>query len=152
MTLASEIKLIFAGTKTFLAKAEAEFVKLFGKAPSVLQAASTFVTFATPMVIGVEALLAPEAEPETLVILGAIKTDLAALGAAAQSEATASTAGQALTNLQTNLPALLAVGEVKNPATVSKITEAVTAIGGELNAFAAAFKSWLASLNPASAT
>ncbi len=150
MTLASDIKgKFFAGTKTFLAKMEAEFVKLFGAAPTVLQAASTFVTFATPVVIGVEALLAPATEPETLAILGIIKTDLATLGAAAQSEATASTASQALTNLETNLPQLLAVGEVKDAAKVSKITEAVTAIGGELEAFATAFKTWLANLKPA---
>jgi hypothetical protein len=147
MSLGTVIKAIFAGTKTFLEKVEAEFIKLFKAAPSVLQAASTFVTFAAPIIVGLEALIDPLLAPETTAILAIVKTDLATLAAASASLATATTAGQALTNLEAVLPQLLGVGEIKDAALAAKIEAAVTTIGGELTALVTAFEAWLANLN-----
>jgi hypothetical protein len=152
MNIGSEIKLIFKDSETFLEKSEAEFVKLFKASPTVLQDAATFVTFASPIVVGIETLVAPEAAPATIIVLGIIKTDLATLAAAARSISTATTAEQALTNIEANLPEILAAGEIKDPATASQIEAAVTMIGGELSALIPAFTAWIASLKASCST
>ena len=146
MSVSSEIKLIFADTKTFAEKAEAEFVKLFKASPTVLQDLSTFVAFASPVVIDIEAIVAPEEAPLTVGILATIKADLATLSAAAQSVSTASTAAQALTNLAAAVPQLLSVGEIKDSALVSKIEGYVSLVTGELNAVVPAVEAYLIAL------
>lgn len=124
--------------KTFASKVEAELEKLFKKAPGALQIASGVVTYAAPLIEGLEEDLAPEAVPETTAILTTVKTDLATLAAAAQSEATATTAAAAVSGLQSNLPALLSAAKVENPSIVSKVESVVNLLAPEFAALASA--------------
>lgn len=125
--------------KTFASKVETEFVKLFkGKLPTILSVATGVVTFAAPLIEGLEADLAPAAESETAAIINTVKTDLATLSAAAKSANGATTAAQVVTNLQSSVPALLNVVKVENPGLVSKVEGVVNLIAPELAALATA--------------
>ena len=125
---------LISDLKTFASKVEAEFVKLFKSAPSALQIASGVVTYATPLIVGLEAELLPAALPLTTSILNQIKSDLATLSAAVTSVNGSATAAQAVSSLQSSLPALLSSAKVENSSLVSKIEGVVTVISPELSA------------------
>jgi hypothetical protein len=120
--------------KTFASKVESAFSKLFKKAPSELQIASAVVTYAAPIIEGLELELAPAAESETAAIFGVIKTDLATLSAASQVANSSATAAQAVTNLQATVPSLLAAVKVENPSLVSKVEGVIAILAPELSA------------------
>lgn len=125
--------------KTFLSKFKAEWKKLFAEAPTVLNSAANFVTYATPFVVLIAGLISPAAAPLTAAALATVKTDLVTLSAACQSEATAATAQQAIQNLQTSLPSLLSAAKVENVSEVSKIEGIVGTVGAELSELLADF-------------
>lgn len=151
MTVGSELKTVVQKTEGFLGKFAKEFQRLFKAAPSVLAQVNTFVNFASPLVLAIEQEVDPKDAPQFSQDLNIVKSDLATLSTAAQSEATAGSAAQAVTNLEQQLPALLQAGEIKDAATQAKVSSAVTLIGGELEAIGPVVSAWLNSLKSSSA-
>jgi hypothetical protein len=125
---------LISDLKSFVSRIETAFVKLFKKSPTVLQLAQGVVTYASPVILGLEAELAPAAESETANVLSTIKADLATLSASATAVNGSSTAAQAVSNLQAQVPALLAATKVENPSLVSKVEGVVNILGPELAA------------------
>jgi hypothetical protein len=121
--------------KSFGAKVEASFKKLFGEAPSWISIAQGVLTYLGPIVVtiltvGGGSALGDEANE----IIGNIKADLAtALAAVSTANASSSLPGL-LTGIQSQLPALLAAVKVSNPSTVSQIENCTNIIAIEITA------------------
>jgi hypothetical protein len=148
MGLITDIKLFFQGTGTKLEKFEAAFVRLFGKAPTALQAVENFLTEAAPVIEGVDEIAAPATEPLLAAALDAVEAGLATLSSAATGIVSAGGITQALTNLNTDVPALLTAVDVKDSARKSTIEGIVTTITGELKVLIPVVEKWVASLSP----
>ena len=121
--------------KSFGAKVEAAFKKLFGDAPSWIAIAQGVLTYLGPIVVtiltvGGGAALGSEAN----VIIGNIKTDLATALATLSTANSASGLPSLLADIQSQLPALLAAVKVSNPSTVASIENYTNIIDTELTA------------------
>ncbi len=121
--------------KSFGAKVEAAFKKLFGDAPSWIAIAQGVLTYLGPIVVtiltvGGGAALGNEAN----VILANIKTDLATAMATLTSVNSASSLPGLLADIQSQLPALLAAVKVSNPSTVASIENYTNIIDTEITA------------------
>jgi len=121
--------------KSFGAKVEAAFKKLFGDAPSWIAIAQGVLTYLGPIVVtiltvGGGAALGSEAN----VIIGNIKTDLATALATLSTANSASSLPSLLADIQSQLPALLAAVKVSNPSTVASIENYTNIIDTELTA------------------
>jgi hypothetical protein len=121
--------------KSFGAKVEAAFKKLFGDAPSWIAIAQGVLTYLGPIVVtiltvGGGAALGSEAN----VIIGNIKTDLATALATLSTANSASSLPSLLADIQSQLPALLSAVKVSNPSTVASIENYTNIIDTELTA------------------
>ena len=121
--------------KSFGAKVEAAFKKLFGDAPSWIAIAQGVLTYLGPIVvtiltIGGGSALGNEANE----IIGNIKTDLATALATVNTANASTSLPSLLTGIQTQLPALLAAVKVSNPATVAQIENWTNVIDTEISA------------------
>ena len=121
--------------KSFGAKVEAAFKKLFGDAPSWIVIAQGVLTYLGPVVvmiltIGGGAALGSEAN----VIIGDIKTDLVTALATMTTANAATSLPSLLAGIQTQLPALLAAVKVSNPSTVASIENYTKIIDTEITA------------------
>lgn len=117
------------------------FKKLFQHAPSWSQSASTALTLASPLVTTLVTLLAGSAAgAETANVLAEIKSDMAAAAALVSQSHSSTDPGvigtlqATLTAINTNLSAVEAAIHVKDPNSAAKVSEAVTAITGEISA------------------
>jgi hypothetical protein len=122
---------------SFLSKVEAEFKKLFGETPSILQKAQSAIAFAAPIIQLVVAETDPKDAATVGNIIGSVKSDISTASAVITDahggtpDATAlQTVGASLSAVNSNLSALLSAGHIKNTSTQAKIT----AIVGEFNA------------------
>jgi hypothetical protein len=121
--------------KSFGAKVEAAFKKLFGDAPTWISIAQGVLTYLGPIVVtiltvGGGSALGDEANE----IIGNIKADLAtALATVNAANASKSLPGL-LVGIQSQLPALLAAVKVSNPSTAGQIENWTNVIDTEISA------------------
>lgn len=129
---------IISDLKTFASKVEAEFIKLFTKAPAILQIATGVVSYLAPLVVGIVTELNPVEGSATAAAVSVIESGLAALSAAAKSLASATTIQQIVADLEAALPSLLAAVKVENSALVEKVEAFVSLFGSEITAISSA--------------
>jgi hypothetical protein len=121
--------------KSFAAKVEAAFKKLFGDAPTWIAIAQGVLTYLGPIVVtiltvGGGSALGDEANE----IIGNIKTDLATALATVSTANAATSLPSLLAGIQSQLPALLAAVKVSNPSTVASVESYTNIIDTELTA------------------
>jgi hypothetical protein len=121
--------------KSFAAKVEAAFKKLFGDAPTWIEIAQGVLTYLGPVLVtiltvGGGSALGDEANS----IIGNIKTDLATALATVDTADAATSLPNLLSGIQSQLPELLAAVKVSAPATVSKVETYTSIIDTELTA------------------
>ncbi len=121
--------------KSFAAKVEAAFKKLFGDAPSWISIAQGVLTYLGPVVVtiltvGGGSALGDEANE----IIGNIKTDLATALATVSTADAATNLPSLLTDIQSQLPVLLAAVKVSNPSTASEVESYTNIIDTEITA------------------
>jgi hypothetical protein len=126
---------LISDLKSFAAKVEAAFKKLFGEAPSWISIAQGVLTYLGPIVVtiltvGGGAALGEEANA----ILGGIKADLATALATVKTVNAATSLPSLLSGIQAELPNLLAAVRVSNPSLVSKVEEYTNVISTEITA------------------
>jgi len=131
----SSLSNVIKDLKSFGATVEAAFKKLFGDAPSWIVIAQGVLTYLGPIVvtiltIGGGSALGNEANE----IIGSIKMDLATALATLSKTASASGLPSLLTDIQSQLPALLAAVKVSNPSTVASIENYTNIINTEITA------------------
>ena len=132
------LKTIITDIKTWAAKFEAEFTKLFASAPSWLTIASGVLTYAGPIVTTMITLVggAP-AGSATAAILAAIQKDIAVAQTAIAAADATTNVPALLASLQANLPALIAAAKVENVATVADIEKYANLLIPEIDALIA---------------
>lgn len=121
--------------KSFAAKVEAAFKKLFGDAPAWIAIAQGVLTYLGPIVVtiltvGGGSALGDEANS----IIASIKVDLATALATVTTADAATSLPNLLTSIQSQLPALLAAVKVSNPSTVAQIENYTSIIDTEITA------------------
>ncbi len=126
---------IISDLKSFAAKVEAAFKKLFGEAPSWITVAQGVLTYLGPIVVtiltlGGGAALGSDANE----IIGGIKTDLATALATVKTADAATSLPKLLSGIQAELPGLLAAVRVSNPSVVSKVESYTNVIDTEITA------------------
>ncbi len=126
---------IIKDLKSFAAKVEAAFKKLFGEAPSWIAIAQGVLTYLGPVVVTILTVGGgPALGDEANTILGNIKTDLATALATVSTVDAASSLTSLLTGIQSQLPALLAAVKVSNPSTASQVENYTNIIDTEITA------------------
>ncbi len=131
----SVFSIVIKDVKSFAAKVEGAFKKLFRSAPSWITIAQGVLTYLGPVIvtiltIGGGAALGEEANG----IIAVIKTDLAtALATVTTANATTSLPAL-LADIRAQLPALLAAVKVSNPSTVASIENYTNIIDTEITA------------------
>jgi hypothetical protein len=121
--------------KSFAAKVEAAFKKLFGEAPSWITVAQGVLTYLGPVVVTILTVGGGSAlGDEANVIIGTIKSDLATALATVTTVNAANSLPTLLKSVQAQLPALLAAVKVSNPNTVSEIENYTNIIDTEITA------------------
>jgi hypothetical protein len=121
--------------KSFAAKIEAAFKKLFGDAPSWISIAQGVLTYLGPVVVTILTVGGGSAlGDEANTIIGDIKTDLATALATVSTANAATSLPSLLTGIQSQLPALLAAVKVSNPSTVSEVENYTNIIDTEITA------------------
>ena len=121
--------------KSFAAKVEAAFKKLFGTAPSWIAIAQGVLTYLGPVVVTILTVGGGSAlGDEANVIIGTIKSDLATALATVTTVNAATSLPVLLKSVQSQLPALLAAVKVSNPNTVSEIENYTNIIDTEITA------------------
>jgi hypothetical protein len=120
--------------KTFFESLEANVESMWKKAPSALVAISSAVNYVVPFVESLDGIVVgPEAAAFNL-ILDKVKTGLSALAVTASGVGNTASIGSIVTSVNTNLAALEAASQIKDPALLSKIQSVVTLVSGELSA------------------
>lgn len=132
------LKTIIADIKTWAAKFEAEFEKLFTNAPSWLTIVSGVLTYAGPIVTTMVTLVggAP-AGSATAAILAVIQKDIAVAQTAITAADATTNVPTLLASLQANLPALIAAAKVENVSTVADIEKYANLLIPEIDALIA---------------
>ena len=121
--------------KSFGAKVEAAFKKLFGDAPSWIAIAQGVLTYLGPIVVTILTIGGgPALGEEANEIIGTIKTDLATALATVTTANAATSLPNLLADIQTQLPALLAAVKVSNPSVVASIENYTNMINTEITA------------------
>ena len=121
--------------KSFAAKVEAAFKKLFGAAPSWIVIAQGVLTYLGPVVVTILTIGGgPALGDEANGIIGTIKTDLATALATVSTANGATSLPNLLADIQTQLPALLAAVKVSNPSVVASIENYTNMIDTEITA------------------
>ncbi len=130
----------FGSIKTFAEKFEAEFVRLFKKAPSYEQKAAAVISFIAPVIPIIVGLLDPAALPIVNPIIAVVEKDLGVVQAVTTSVSAApgspalTQVETALTGISENFGGILQLAEVKNSAKASQINTEVTGVLNEVNA------------------
>jgi len=119
-------------------KAGAWFEKLFGKASTWDKAALTAITIAAPLVEGILAVVDEPLELIVAPIITTVETDLTTAATLVSSATANPTLTGALNAVVNNLSGLLEIAEVKNSASVAKITTNVNAVVADIKAVLAA--------------
>ena len=131
----SELSNIIKDVKSFAAKEEAAFKKLFGDAPAWINIAQGTLTYLGPVVVTILTIGGgPALGAEANEIIANIKTDLATALATVSTVNAATSLPNLLTGVQSQLPALLAAVKVSNPDKVSEIENYTSIISTELTA------------------
>jgi hypothetical protein len=121
--------------KSFAAKVEAAFKKLFGDAPSWISIAQGVLTYLGPVVVTILTVGGGSAlGDEANTIIGNIKTDLATALATVSTANAATSLPSLLAGIQSQLPALLAAVKVSNPSTASEVENYTNIIDTEITA------------------
>ena len=121
--------------KSFAAKVESAFKKLFGDAPSWIAIAQGVLTYLGPIVVTILTIGGgPALGDEANEIIGTIKTDLATALAAVTTANAATSLPNLLADIQTQLPVLLAAVKVSNPSVVASIEKYTNMIDTEITA------------------
>ena len=121
--------------KSFSAKVEAAFKKLFGAAPSWIVIAQGALTYLGPIVVTILTIGGgPALGDEANQIIGTIKTDLATALATVSTVNAATSVPGLLADIQTQLPVLLAAVKVSNPSVVASIENYTKMIDAEITA------------------
>jgi len=121
--------------KSFSAKVEAAFKKLFGDAPSWIAIAQGVLTYLGPIVVTILTIGGgPALGDEANEIIGTIKTDLATALAAVTTANAATSLPNLLADIQAQLPVLLAAVKVSNPSVVASIEKYTNMIDTEITA------------------
>jgi hypothetical protein len=121
--------------KSFAAKVEAAFKKLFGEAPTWISIAQGVLTYLGPIVVTILTVGGGSAlGGEANTIIGNIKTDLATALATVNTADAATSLPGLLTDIQTQLPSLLAAVKVSNPSTASEVENYTNIISTEITA------------------
>jgi hypothetical protein len=121
--------------KSFSAKVEAAFKKLFGDAPSWIAIAQGVLTYLGPIVVTILTIGGgPALGDEANEIIGTIKTDLATALATVTAANGATSLPNLLADIQTQLPVLLAAVKVSNPSVVASIENYTNIIDTEITA------------------
>jgi hypothetical protein len=121
--------------KSFSAKVEAAFKKLFGDAPSWIAIAQGVLTYLGPIVVTILTIGGgPALGDEANEIIGTIKTDLATALATVTTANAATSLPSLLADIQTQLPVLLAAVKVSNPSVVASIEKYTNMIDTEITA------------------
>jgi hypothetical protein len=121
--------------KSFSAKVEAAFKKLFGDAPSWIAIAQGVLTYLGPIVVTILTIGGgPALGDEANEIIGTIKTDLATALATVTTANAATSLPSLLADIQTQLPVLLAAVKVGNPSVVASIENYTNIIDTEITA------------------
>jgi hypothetical protein len=126
--------------KSIFEKVISVFEKLFKETPKFEQAASAALTVIAPLVETI--LIVAGEEPLAAVIenvVSQIKTDLAAAAALVETSGATPTLSSVLQATLVNLKSLLTAGDIKDPATLQKVTAVVETIVAELQAIISAF-------------
>ncbi|MFP5231555.1 MAG: hypothetical protein ACLGQX_02875 [Acidobacteriota bacterium] len=126
---------LISDLKSFAAKVEAAFKKLFGEAPSWITVAQGVLTYLGPIVVtiltvGGGAALGAEANT----IISGIQADMATALATVKTVNAATSLPNLLSGIQAELPNLLAAVRVSNPSVVSKVEEYTNVISTEITA------------------
>jgi hypothetical protein len=126
-----------SNVETEFSKAVAWFKKVFKKLPAWNVAAATAINLSAPILESLIAVFDPAVAPLVDPIIGRVQSDFAAISSLV--------AKGDVTNLPTfinavkaDLPTLLTVGQITDPATVTKVTLATNTIIAELEAVLAA--------------
>jgi hypothetical protein len=121
--------------KSFAAKVESAFKKLFGDAPSWIAIAQGVLTYLGPIVVTILTIGGgPGLGDEANEIIGTIKTDLATALATVTTANAATSLPSLLADIQTQLPVLLAAVKVGNPSVVASIENYTNIIDTEITA------------------
>jgi hypothetical protein len=121
--------------KSFGAKVEAAFKKLFGEAPTWISIAQGVLTYLGPVVVTILTVGGGSAlGDEANAIIGTIKTDLATALATVTTANASKSLPSLLTGIQSQLPGLLAAVKVSNPSTVAQIESWTNVIDTEISA------------------
>ena len=121
--------------KSFSAKVEAAFKKLFGAAPSWIVIAQGALTYLGPIVVTILTIGGgPALGDEANQIIGTIKTDLATALATVSTVNAATSVPGLLADIQTQLPVLLAAVKISNPSVVASIENYTKMIDAEITA------------------
>jgi hypothetical protein len=122
---------------SFFSKIDAEFKKLFGAAPKWNVTASRAITVVAPLLETALILVDPSAEAEVAPIVAEAQADLATASAVIAGAGPTPTVKSALTSFVANLSAIETAAKIKDPATQTKFTAAVSVINGEVQAILA---------------
>jgi hypothetical protein len=123
---------------SFFSKIEAEFKKLFGKLPSWDVTASRVITVIAPILETALVLIDPAAEEAVAPIITDAQADLATASVVISDAGPAPSLQTALASFTANLTAIETAAGIKDPATQTKFSAAVTVINGEVQAILAA--------------
>ena len=129
---------IIADLKSFASKIESAFKKLFGDAPAWIAIAQGVITYLGPIAVTITGLINPALGTEASTIIANIKSKLATASALTSTLASATDVAAVLTDIQNDLPQLLAALQVSNPELVSKVTTYTSIFDTEIEALLAA--------------
>jgi len=129
---------IIKDIESFASKFEAEFTKLWGKAPTLSTIALTTIKFAAPLiesVVGIEA--GAGASTEVTEILDDVEHSLVAAAGLVTAVGPTVSVTNLITGISNDLTALLAAGHVTNSTSVSNITLVVKELAALLGSLPA---------------
>lgn len=123
---------------TFFAKVEAKLKEFFTKAPTWESVAAETLKFAAPLTETIVGLVDPAAVPAVTALVTKIQTGLAAAAVTLEDAGASPTLASGLSAVTSNLSALEAAAQIKDPATAAKLTATVTTLTGEVGAILSA--------------
>jgi hypothetical protein len=142
--IVTDVEKFFKATGSDAEKFATEFVKLFKKSPSALQAIQNFITGeVAPVLIAAVALADPAVEPEVAAALATVETMLAGLQAAATAAVSGTSVLTSLQNFAATMPNLFVGLAIKNPALQARITAIVNLAVNEGKVLIPAVEAWV---------
>lgn len=120
--------------ETFFSKLWSGVKTMWKKAPAAEVAAASAINFIVPFVESLDEIITPELAPLLNPILDKVKVGLTALKVTIQGAGPVATVNSIVASINSNLKALVAAAQIKNPALVDKIQAVDTLVTGELAA------------------